>query len=125
MRHALTLALGLLATSAAAQSDYAVIGEPDLYLGATTIKLQPTDAPNAIAEVFFHNAEVNDGGDESTHVLTMGDLSVEVSFGFNVSPGGADSISVVTPPGYIAIPATLILMEGASGAVLIYHDNMM
>jgi hypothetical protein len=121
----LALALTLLAAPALAQDDYAVIGEPDLYLGATTIRLQPSEQPNALAEVVFHNAEVNDGGDEATYPLTLGDLTVEVTFGFNVDPLGSDSITVTVPPGYVAIPATLVVGEDSTGTVLIYHDNMM
>lgn len=125
MRHAL-IAAALLATPLAAEpTDSAIFGEPELYYGATTARLQPTEAPNAIAEVLFNNVEVNRPQDVGTRTLTMGDLSVEATFGFNVAPGGADSLTVDTPPGYIAIPATLILQEGTSGVILIYHDNMM
>jgi hypothetical protein len=68
---------------------------------------------------------VNDGGDEATYPLTLGDLTVEVTFGFNVDPLGSDSITVTVPPGYVAIPATLVVGEDSTGTVLIYHDNMM
>jgi hypothetical protein len=123
MRH-LTLAFALLATQTFAQ-DHAIIGTPGMYLGATSVLLQPSTAPNAIAEVVFDNAAVNATHDQGSYSLTMEGLTVDVAFGFNVDALGSDSITVTVPPGYIAIPATLDVLEDQVGVVLIYLDNMM
>lgn len=114
----------LVAAPALAQDDTALFGVPS-DLGATSVRLQPTDAPDAVAEVVFVNAQINKDADEGVSTLVMGDLIVEVTFGFNVAPGGADSITVVPPPGYYADPPTLVVTENDSGTVLIYQYNMM
>jgi hypothetical protein len=108
----LALALSLCAWPALAQ-EAAVIGEPQLYLGATVVRLDATEAPGAVAEVWFHNAEVNQPHD-----------AVNLRFEFNVDGSGADRIVILPPDGYIAIPDTLTLPEGQRGTALIYPGNL-
>jgi hypothetical protein len=119
----LALALSLCAWPALAQ-EAAVIGEPQLYLGATVVRLDATEAPGAVAELSFHNAEVNQPEDAGGYTVTRDGLTVTVEFEFNVDGGGADRIVILPPDGYIAIPDTLTLPEGQRGTALIYPGNL-
>jgi hypothetical protein len=119
----LALALSLCAWPALAQ-EAAVIGEPQLYLGATVVRLDATEAPGAVAEVLFHNAEVNQPHDAGGYAVTREGLTVDLRFEFNVDGGGADRIVILPPDGYIAIPDTLTLPEGQRGRALIYPGNL-
>ena len=111
--------------SPAHAGDTAIIGEPQLYFGATVVRMQPTEEPGAAAEIIFHNVEVNNPNDAGGYTVTLGDMTAQVTFGFNTAPGGQDSITVTPPAGFIAVPETLTLMEGATGVVLLYSAEMM
>ena len=112
-----------LASPVAAQ-ETALIGEPDLYMGATVVRIQPTEEPGAVAEIRYDNAEINNPGDVGSYSVTLDGITVQLDFGFNVAPGGQDSITVTPPPGFIAIPETLTLPEGGSGVVYLYAEGM-
>ena len=102
----------------------AIIGEPALYYGATTVRIQETDEPGAIAEIIYHNVEVNNPHDAGEYTITYGGITVTVQFAFNSGPGGADSITVIPPPGIIAIPETLTLQEGYDGTIFLFAEGM-
>jgi hypothetical protein len=117
------LALCVIAAPAIAQQT-ALIGEPALYYGVTSVRIQPTEEPGAVAEIIFDNVEMNNAGDEGGYVVTLDGITVQIAFGFNVAPGGQDSITVTPPAGFIAVPETLTLMEGDTGVVLLYAEGM-
>lgn len=84
----------------------------------STITLEPTDAPGAVAQVTFDNRTVH-ADEEVTFDLTMGDLTVTVValVGRGLTP---DRMTVTPPPGYIAVPPDLDVEEGAVGAIIVY-----
>lgn len=84
---------------------------------ASTITLQPTDAPGAVAEVVFDNKTVH--SDELvTFDLTMDGLTVTVEalVGRGLTP---DRMTVIPPDGFIADPPEIDVGEDAVGRVLI------
>lgn len=83
----------------------------------STITLQPTDAPGAVAEVVFDNRTVH--VDEfATFDLTLDGLTVTVEalVGRGLTP---DRMTVIPPPGYIADPPEIDVPEEQIGRVLI------
>jgi hypothetical protein len=105
----------LLALPASAET----IGLPRHLHFPSTITLQPTEAPGAVAEVVFQNKAVNNDKDNGSYALTMGGLTVSVEFIWDAQ-GGEDAIRVTPPPGYFAHPEILPLVEGTTGVILIY-----
>ena len=117
------LALLLLVGPAAAQESVS-IGAPSTYLGTTYILLRETEEPGAVAELLFHNADVNDPTDEAPYTVVLNGLTVTVRFYHNVGPGGPDRIEVFPPPGIAAVPPSLTLMEGYGDIVYFYPEGM-
>ena len=111
MRHAfLTL---LLAMPASAQDTH-IWGSPFL---ASTITLEPTDAPGAVAQVTFDNKTVH-ADQDVTFPLTLDGLTVEVyaQVGRGLTP---DTFTVTPPPGYFAVPESLDVAEDDVGVILL------
>lgn len=94
-----------------------------LNLSETTITIQPTVEPGAIAEVVFDNELVNGPFHEGSKTIDLGDLSVVVTFDWEADPLGADAITVTPPDGIICKPAscTLIVNEGDVGTLYLYE----
>lgn len=88
-------------------------------LSGTRIEIGPSDAPGAVAEVTMHNQTKNGPRDNSTHTLTFGDVSVDVTFTWNPD-GSDDRMTVETGPDYIAVPPSLDVQERFSGKIVIY-----
>jgi hypothetical protein len=84
---------------------------------ASTIRLQPTQAPGAVAEVEFVNKTVHTDQDV-TFTLDMDGLSVEVfaQVGRGLTP---DRMTITPPDGYLAIPEVLDVPEDETGVILI------
>lgn len=115
MRGALMLALALLAAPAEAQDRHSW-GGPGYQ---STITLEPTDAPGAVAQVTFDNRTVH--VDElAVFDLTLDGLTitVEALVGRGLTP---DRMTVLVPPGYIADPPEIEVSEDEIGRVLIYE----
>ncbi len=108
-----------LTANAAFSQNIAEIGRPDAYLGVTSVRMLPTDEPGAVAEVVIHNVLVNDERDNRPYPLAMGDVTASVTFRLNVS-GGDDAFHIAVPAGFVAIPHTLVVMEGFSASALIF-----
>lgn len=90
---------------------------------ASTVTLQSTDAPGAVAEVVFVNKTVH--ADELvTFTLDLDGLAVEVTalVGRGLTP---DRMTVTPPEGYIAVPPDLDVAEDQDGVILIYLWNGM
>jgi hypothetical protein len=89
--------------------------------GQSFIRLQPTKAPGAVAEVIFQNAEVHTDSDE-THTLDLGGFAVEVDMvlGRGMTP---DRMTVRVPEGYIAVPGWVDTPEGETRVITIYSTE--
>jgi hypothetical protein len=83
----------------------------------STIRLQPTDAPGAVAEVRFVNKTVH-MDEVVSFTLDLGGLAVmvEAQVGQGLTP---DRMTVTPPDGFIAIPPELDVAEDQDGVVLI------
>jgi hypothetical protein len=90
----------------------------------TTITLQDTDHPEAVAEVVFRNEPVNGAHHNGDYTLRHGDLTVIVTFTWDMA-GNDDGIEVQPPSGFMAVPPILAVPEGATGTVLIFIDEGM
>ena len=86
-------------------------------ISGTTVKMQATTEPGAVAEIIFDNQPENGPGDNGTFTLTLGGLDVEVTFIWGV---GDDAITVIPPDGYFADPERLDVPEGGLGVLHIY-----
>jgi hypothetical protein len=120
IRAAILIALA----SPAVAEQTAIIGEPALYYGATTVRIQETEAPGAIAEIIYHNVEVNAPEDAGGYTVSFNGITVQIEYSVNVDLLGADSITVIPPAGIIAIPDSLTLQEGYDGTILLYADAL-
>lgn len=84
---------------------------------SSTITLQPTTAPEAVAELVFDNKAVHN--DEAvTFVLELDGLEVTVDalVGRGLTP---DRMTVSVPVGYIAVPPEIDVPEDEVGRVLV------
>ena len=114
------LAAALASHGAAAFSqNIAEIGNPDAYLGVTSVRMMPTDVAGAVAQIVIHNVLVNAERDNTAYPLALGDVQVSVTFRMNAS-GGDDLFIITVPAGYIAIPESLLVMEGFTGTALVF-----
>jgi len=105
-------------TAAAAFAETAHIGPEMMPIDRlTTVTLQPSEAPGAVAEIIFDNRDVNGSRDNGVYPLSIPGVSVEVVFHWTV---GADSIEVITEDGFYAVPPVLETDEGSIGTVLIF-----
>lgn len=92
----------------------------EIILSGTTITLQPSTAPGAVAEVVIENINMNGPGDDGSYALDLGALSVGVAFKWD-AVGTSDRITVTPPDGLICIPADCAATtpEGGIGRVVI------
>ncbi|MFY0633692.1 MAG: hypothetical protein JXQ91_07765 [Vannielia sp.] len=88
-------------------------------LSSSTVTLQPTSEPGAVAEIVFVNKNDNGSDDEITFPLVWLDVAVDVTFTWQAD-GSADAITVETPSGLVAVPRTLTLDENTTGTILIF-----
>jgi hypothetical protein len=116
----LAVPLALVAAPAVAQ-DSVSIGRSG-YTNPTTVTLQDSAHPQAVAEIVFHNAPVNGPSNNGDYHLSHGGLEVTVRFEWDMD-GDADGIEVFAPPGFIAVPPILAVHEGMTGTVLIFSDE--
>lgn len=86
-------------------------------LRGTTITLQQTIHPGALAEIEFYNANVNMSADNQTRTLTYGTVSATITFTYTP---GRDRIDVGVPTDLVAIPNFLELDEETTGIIHIY-----
>lgn len=86
--------------------------------GSSYVRLQPTKAPGAVAEVVFHNEPVHSDSIEF-FTLSLGgfDAFIEMELGDGLSP---DIMHVTVPEGYIAAPQTVSVPEGQTRVITIY-----
>lgn len=94
-------------------------GETIAWNVRTIATIRATTEPGAVAEIVYVNDDVNSSADNGVQMLTLGSLTVEVTFTWDAD-GGSDRITVAPPDGYMAVPDTLTLQEGTEGRLLIY-----
>jgi hypothetical protein len=90
----------------------------------TTVTIEPSDQPGELAVVTFVNEYVNNGSNNGTYPLSMGDLlTVEVRFTWEDDPvTGADRIDLIVPPGVTCDPEDcgVTVEEGFTGTVVLF-----
>lgn len=115
----LALALALVAQPATAQ-DSVMWGSPGAL--PSTLRIGPTDAPGALAEVRFfnenrhisrHTGEVTWGG------VTAG-YDIRVDAGRSGPGGAADIVTITVPDGLIVVPPEAEVPEGGTQIFMIY-----
>lgn len=120
----ITLALGLAALAWLAGMLAKPVGAETVHTWGylegyrSTITLQPTEVPGAVAEVVFDNKTVH-SDEEARFDLTLDDLTVTVIalVGRGLTP---DRMTVIPPDGYIAEPPEIDVAEDDLGRVVIY-----
>lgn len=105
--------LALIASPAVAGDTYSW---GSMFYGST-ITLQPTQTPGAVAEVVFANETVH-ADEVVTFTLDLDGLAVEVTavVGRGLTP---DEMTVVAPEGYLAVPPEISVAEGEVGVILV------
>ena len=87
--------------------------------GYSSIAIQPTDAPGAVAEIVFDNRTVHSDTLERFDLTLDGlTVTVEALVGRGLTP---DRMTVLVPPGYLADPPELDVAEDSTGRILIYE----
>jgi hypothetical protein len=116
----LAVPLALVAAPAVAQ-DSVSIGRSG-YTNPTTVTLQDSAHPQAVAEIVFHNAPVNGPSNNGDYHLSHNGIEVTVTFTWNMM-GDDDGIEIAVPDGFIAVPPVLAVPEGSTGTVLIFSNE--
>lgn len=111
MRHALLTLILALPASAQDTHTWGSAFYP------STIVLEPTTAPGAVAQVSFDNRTVH-RDERVTFNLTMGELTVTVEalVGRGLAP---DTFTVTPPDGYLAVPESMDVAEDDVGVILV------
>ncbi len=118
IRAAALLSLLAVPVAAGETAIWAEWGEID---NPSTVTIRATSEPGAVAEIIFRNESVNGPSDHDTFApVTLGDLTVEISFTWQARADGADAITARPPDGFFAVPETLVVVEGGTGSMLIY-----
>jgi hypothetical protein len=91
----------------------------------TTVSIEPSGNPGELAVVTFVNEYVNDGNDDGSYPLSMGEgLTVEVRFKWEADIVlGSDRIDLIVPPGITCEPEDcgVTVMEGQTGQVILFQ----
>lgn len=92
-----------------------------LDLSGTIINMVPSDDPEIIAEVEIENGPMNTPIDEGIYPLSLGEITIEVEFTWNVDAAAADRITVTPPTGVICEPAdcSVLLLEEFKATILL------
>ena len=102
----------------------AIAGETHRWNHETHVTIQETSQPGAVAEVVFLNTNIHTMLSEQFE-LTLNGLTVTVLFERDVDIDASDRFTVTPPPGYLAIPETLVVPEEGAGVLFIYEGGMM
>jgi hypothetical protein len=110
----LAFALAILAVPASAET---------VRIATSTVTLQPSDEPGAVAEIIFVNKPSNGPFNNGNYYLSMDGIDVTVEFEWNAM-GGSDALHITVPDGLVVIPPFLAVPEGSTGRALIYSGEM-
>ena len=112
---------GGLMVGAASIASLAVIAGAafGLTISGSTVTLEPSADPAAIADVVFVNDLSNDGSDTGDYILSQDGLQIGVAFVWNANFIGADQIIVTPPVGMTCRPVncSVTVIEGTTGRV--------
>lgn len=113
------LLLAFLAAPVSAQENARIwdYSYPSRSTPASVTLHAPTD-PAADASLTFVNRPVHEN--DEAFSLTWDGITVEVLFGFNVDAEGSESVTVLPPAGYVAIPAEMSVMENETRTLHIF-----
>jgi hypothetical protein len=89
--------------------------------GKSCVTLRPSEAPGAVAEVTFANAEVFIANTERFD-LSLGGFAVGVVIN-NLAGKQPDTMTVTPPEGYIAVPPSVTVAEGETRVITIYSSE--
>jgi hypothetical protein len=99
----------------------AAVAETYAWNAETHVTIQPTSKPGAVAEVVFANQNIHTLLSQTIE-LTLDGLTVSVLFERDVDYDASDRITVTPPPGYLAIPESLVVPENGAGVIHVYED---
>lgn len=90
---------------------------------STYVEIRPTDQPNAIAEIYYQNAEVNDSvTDDGRYQIELDGIVVEVYFDHDhPSPGkngSQDLVTILPPDGVVCFPTCDMLLDESDEMVI-------
>jgi len=111
--------IAALATPAAAQENIHVW--PGTAVSGhipSTIELHDPRAPNAVASLTFHNTEVHALDEALT--LTWHGITLQIGVEFQGGDYGAEVLTIIAPPGYVAVPPELTVPEKETRVSHIY-----
>lgn len=90
-------------------------------IGGSHFEMRATEKPGAVAELHFRNMATNGGQDEGAErTLTLGHVSIVITFDWDVSVIGEDAVTITTDDNHFAHPETLTVREMQDGLALIY-----
>lgn len=112
---ALMLAAAMLSAPAFASDTY-------IWDGDTHVHLAPSNRPGVEAEVLFSNTGIH-LMNVYTFTLSIDGLAVDVRVEINAS-GADDLITVTPPPGFLAVPPSLLVPEDGGGRIDIVMEGM-
>ena len=113
----LTLAIIMIGTLAQGQNTKVWEGIYVNDFRSSFVTLDKPVEPSAVATVTFYNDFVHET--DEVFPLIWNDITVNVRVEYNVL-GGAERLVVTTEPGYIAIPADILVEEKGRGEINIY-----
>jgi hypothetical protein len=87
--------------------------------GQSSVALQSTLTPGAVAEVVFFNSS-SDAGGRITHDFTLTHDGLTISGQVDLGLADPDTIRVQVPEGFIAFPDTETIPDGHSVVIPIY-----
>ena len=90
-----------------------------LDIAGSTVTLEASTDPRAVADVVFVNDLSNGPTDTGAYTLSEGGLVVGVSFTWDANFIGMDRVVVTPPVGMVCVPAacTMVVIEGQVGRV--------
>jgi hypothetical protein len=92
-------------------------------IATSTVTLQATDAPGAVAELVFQNDPTNGPQNDGNYTLSIDGLTVTFRFEWDAM-GSDDGLRISVPEGFTVMPPFLAVPEGGTGRALIYAGDV-
>jgi hypothetical protein len=87
--------------------------------GQSSVELRATEAPGAVAEVYFWNSS-SDAGGRITHRFTLTHDGLTITGEAELGLAAPDTVRIAVPDGFIAVPDELTIPDGSGSTILIY-----
>jgi hypothetical protein len=87
--------------------------------GQSSVELRATEAPGAVAEVYFWNSS-SDAGGRITHRFTLTHDGLTITGEAELGLAAPDTVRIAVPDGFIAVPDELTIPDGSGDTILIY-----